>query len=227
MSSLRLLLFAILALAAVPLQAAPPRDWSRTVTQTPAGSFLIGNPAAGIRLIEYVSYTCPHCARFVAEGMQPLKTGWIAEGALSVEIRNLVRDRFDLAAALLARCGGAARFPGDHEAIFANQQAWIEKAIAYEKAPSALPANASHARMLTDIADKTGLTTLMQKRGLAPAQSRACLADEKAAEKIMAMTRSAVEQDKIRGTPSFILNGALTEAHSWDTLRPLLPVPAN
>jgi len=146
---------------------------------------------------------------------------------MSVEIRNLIRDRFDLAAALLARCGGPARFPGNHEAIFANQQAWIEKAVAYEKAPSTLPAGASHAQMLTDIADKTGLIALMGKRGVTPAQSRTCLADEATTNRIMAMTKAAVEQEHIQGTPSFMLNGKLTEAYGWDTLRPLLPVPAN
>ncbi len=227
MTFLRFLLVVLLTLVAAPLAAAPAKDWSRTVVQTPGGAFLIGNPAAKTRLVEYVSYTCPHCAHFVAEGTQPLKAGWIARGTMSVEIRNLIRDRFDLAAALLARCGGPARFPGNHEAIFANQQAWMEKAVAYEKAPSTLPAGASHAQMLTDIADKTGLIALMGKRGVTPAQSRTCLADEATTNRIMAMTKAAVEQEHIQGTPSFMLNGKLTEAYGWDTLRPLLPVPAN
>lgn len=227
MTLVRLLLAALFALAVTPLHAAPAKDWSRTAAQTAEGSFLIGNPAAKSRLVEYVSYTCPHCAHFVAEGTQPLKSGWIAKGALSVEIRSLIRDRFDLAAALLARCGGAARFPGNHEAIFASQQAWIEKAAAYERSPSALPASASHGQIMKDIADRTGLTTLMQKRGLAPAQSHACLTDEKAINTLMAMTKTAIERNKIQGTPSFILDGALTQAHDWASLRPLLPAPAN
>ncbi|MGE4410192.1 MAG: thioredoxin domain-containing protein [Sphingobium sp.] len=227
MTFFRLLLPALLMLIAAPSYAAPAKDWSPVTAQQADGSFLIGNPAAKTRLVEYVSYTCPHCAHFVAEGTQPLKAGWVARGRVVLEIRNLIRDRFDLTAALLARCGGAARFAGNHEAIFAAQQTWIEKAVAYEKQPSTLPADASHAQMMADIADKTGLTALMQQRGITPAQSHACLADEAAMNKMMTMTRKAVEQDGIKGTPSFILNGKLTEAHDWAGLRPLLPAPAN
>src|SRR3546814_3638406 len=38
--------------------------------------------------------------------LAPLKINWISTGAINVEIRNAVRDRYDLIAALLARCGG-------------------------------------------------------------------------------------------------------------------------
>lgn len=212
--------------AAPARHAAPARDWTRVVSATPEGGFRIGNPAAKTRLIEYVSYTCPHCGHFAAEAHAPLTSGWIAKGTLSLEIRNIVRDRFDLAAALLAHCGGVARFPGNHDALFANQTAWFDKAQAYEAANSGRPANPNHTAMLTDIADKTGLIALMQKRGLTPAQSRACLADQKAVKALFDRTQKAVEQDKVTGTPSFAVNGRLVEAHSWAELRPLLPAPA-
>lgn len=220
------------ALPAAPARRAAPapahapthaKDWSRVVVVTPEGGFRIGNPAAKTRLIEYVSYTCPHCGHFAAESHGPLKAGWIARGTVSLEVRNIIRDRFDLAAALLAHCGGIARFPGNHDALFANQTAWFSLAQAYK--PTALPANPSHAAMLTDIADKTGLIALMQKRGVTPAQSRACLANEQAANALFAMTQRSVEQEKVTGTPSFALNGSLVEAHSWDELRPMLPAP--
>lgn len=213
----------IAALGNAPAQAAPARDWTRTVTPTPAGAFLIGNPAAKTRLIEFVSYTCPHCGHFAAEATAPLNAGWVSRGLVSVEIRNLVRDRYDIAAAMLARCGGPARFPGNHDALFANQQAWFEKAEAYDAAPQTLPADASRAAQLTDIAEKTGLVALMQKRGITPAQSHACLASEKALDVILAMANTATRDEHIQGTPSFIINGKLVEAHSWDELKALLP----
>lgn len=233
MKPLRFLLLALGALALSPVllapaalhaRAAPAKDWTRTVTRTAEGAHVLGNPAAKHRLVEYVSYTCPHCAHFVAEGTGPLKSGWIARGTLAVEVRNLVRDRFDMTAALLARCGGTARFFGNHEALFANQDAWLDKARAYKPA---LPANASQAAAMADIADRTGLFALMEKRGVTPAQGRACLADAAALEQVLAMTRRAVEQDGVQGTPSFLVDGKLTQAHDWAGLRPLLPAPAN
>lgn len=229
MPIIRFLLFA-LALASLPAgaSAAPPaRDWANAVALTPAGAHLIGNPAAKTRLVEYVSYTCPHCAHFVAEGTAPLKAGWVSKGLVAVEIRNLVRDRYDMTAAILARCGGPARFAGNHEALFGNFDAWIEKLRAYEAAPSTLPPDAEPAAIMTDISEKTGLFALMAKRNVTPAQSRACLADGKAMETVLALTRTAIEQDKVTGTPSFLINGRLTEAHDWAGLRPLLPVPGN
>lgn len=223
---IRSLLFVLgLVLLPAAARAAPPKDWSRTVTVTPEGAYAIGNPAAKTRLVEYVSYTCPHCAHFVAEATGPLKSGWVSRGALVTEVRNLVRDRYDLAAALLALCGGQARFPGNHEAIFAAFPQWIEKVQAYETAPSTLPADANLDAALIDVADKTGLFALMSKRGITPAQGRACLIDAKAREAVMAMRKRALEQDGITGTPGFLIDGKRVDAHDWAALRPLLPAP--
>src|SRR3546814_17929114 len=71
------------------------------------GGFVMGKPDARTSLVEYISYTCSHCAEFTQKAAAPLKINWISTGAINVEIRNAVRDRYDLTAALLARCGGA------------------------------------------------------------------------------------------------------------------------
>lgn len=203
------------------------KDWSRTVTLGSTGGHIIGNPAAKTRIIEYVSYTCPHCAHFVTEGTKPLNQGWVAKGTVAVEVRNLVRDRYDMTAAVLARCGGPARFPALHEALFANFQSWVEKLQAYEKQASPLPENPKPAAVMTDIAEKTGLFTLVGKYGVTTAQAKQCFADQKTQDLILAMTKTALGPDQITGTPSFLINGKLTEAHDWSGLRALLPAPAN
>lgn len=208
-------------------KATAAKDWSRTVTLSPEGAHVIGNPAAKTRLVEYVSYTCPHCAHFVAEGTKPLMQDWVAKGSVAAEVRNLVRDRYDMTAALLARCGGPARFPTLHEALFANFQPWVEKLQAYEKQPSALPDNPAPAVVMTDIADKTGLFALVAKYGVTAAQAKQCLANQKTLDTVMAMTKTALQKDNVQGTPSFLINGKLTEAHDWSGLRALLPAPAN
>ena len=222
----RLLIFLVAMVLPVAAYAAPAKDWSHEVVLTPEGAHQLGNPAAKTRLVEYVSYTCSHCAHFVDDASAPLKSGWVANGGLVIEVRNLVRDRYDFTAALLARCGGPARFIGNHEALFANYDAWIEKVRAHAEQPPAIPQDANPAVIMTDIAEKTGLITLMQKRGVSPAQSRTCLADRKAADAILAMTKYGVQQDGITGTPGFILNGKKAAAYDWATLRPMLPAPA-
>jgi protein-disulfide isomerase len=220
-------IFAIGIVAALSLPAtslaARAIDWTMRVAQSAIGGHLVGNPAAPTKLVEYVSYTCPHCAHFVAEGTAPLNAGWVKSGKVSVEIRNAVRDKYDLTAALVARCGGRARFIGNHEALFANQQAWMEQAIAYDGQQTPKPTTEQEA--LQEIADKTGLITFMGKRGFTPAQVKACIADPKAMQQILAMTKDAWETTKIGGTPAFAVNGTLTPAHDWNGLKAALPVP--
>ena len=37
-------------------------DWTKTVTETPAGGYVMGNPEAPVKVVEYASLTCNHCA---------------------------------------------------------------------------------------------------------------------------------------------------------------------
>ncbi len=214
-----------LALLAVPaaLVAAPAVNWVSKVALSPIGGHLMGNPAAPTKLVEYVSYTCSHCAHFVGEASAPLKTQYVKGGKVSVEVRNAVRDKYDLAAALLARCGGTARFMGNHEALFANQTAWMEQLEAYDR-DATKPTDQTAA--LKDIGQKTGLYTLMNKRGYTNAQLDACVANPTAMKQILAMTDEAWNKVKISGTPSFVVNGTLVQGSSWDLLKAALPPAA-
>jgi protein-disulfide isomerase len=222
----RRFLFLALALigppAAVAVAAAP--DWSAKVALSPMGGHVMGNPAAKAKLVEYVSYTCSHCAHFVAEGTKPLREGWVRNGSVSVEVRNAVRDRYDMTAALLARCGGPSRFFGNHEALFANQDAWMQQLMTYDAAHRDSAPGQAPAQMFQDIAANTGLIALMTKRGYTPAQLNACLADKASLAKVTAMTDAAWNRLKITGTPAFTLNGALlADTATWDGVRAALP----
>lgn len=214
----------LLALATgAPAQSG--RDWSRTVTLGANGAFILGNPAAKTKLVEYLSYTCPHCARFAAEATGPLKAEWIRQGSVSLEFRNFVRDPFDLSAAILARCGGAAHFLANHEALFANHEAWIKQADAYTRAQQGQPKR-EQAEQVADIADKTGLIALLAKHGVTPAAQRKCLADKAMLAQVLGLTAGAWDTKEFNGTPFFILDGKpLADVHDWTRLKPLLPTP--
>lgn len=224
----RAFLFAILALLPATAIAQKAPDWTSRVTLSPIGGHVLGNPLAPTKVVEYVSYTCNHCAAFVAEASAPLKSGWVKGGKTSVEVRNAVRDRYDLTAALLARCGGTARFYGNHEALFANQTAWFPQIEAYEAANDKPVAGQSNTDVMKDIGRKTGLYALMGKRGFKPAQLDACIASPTAMKQVLAMTDDAWKGVKITGTPGFTLNGKLlANTSTWDTLRAALPAGTN
>jgi protein-disulfide isomerase len=217
--------FAVLVLFALPtaLVAAPAANWTERVALSPIGGHVLGNPAAPTRLVEYVSYTCSHCAHFVGEASGPLKANYVKGGKVSVEVRNAVRDKYDLTAALLARCGGPKRFFGNHEALFANQDAWMAQLQAYDrdatKPSEQIPA-------LKEIGRNTGLYALMGKRGFTPAQLDACIAEPTAMKQILAMTDEAWNKVKIGGTPAFTINGTRAGGSSWASLRDALPAAA-
>jgi protein-disulfide isomerase len=146
----------------------------------------------------------------------PLTRDYVATGAASVEVRNAVRDRYDFAAALLARCGGPARFFGNSDALMATQPAWMAKAAAFDRTNgpkmAKLPMNAT----LKLIAQGSGMTAIMQKRGFTSAQINACLISKPDQDKVSAMTNEAWNVRKISGTPAFLINDTLsTEAGTW------------
>lgn len=213
-----------LALATAPA-IAEKVDWTKRTSLSTIGGYIQGNPDAKTRLVEYISYTCSHCADFTNTAEAPLKVNWISKGTLNVEIRNAVRDRYDLTAALLARCGGPTKFFGNHHALFANYDAWMKQVQAYDSKER--PAATIDAAM-EDIASSTGLYALMQKRGFTGAQLKACLADRASREKVLAMTQDAWEGAKIGGTPSFAVNGRLLpDVHEWKALEAALPPARN
>jgi protein-disulfide isomerase len=217
----------VAALLPAAAPAAPATDWTRTVTAQPDGGFLVGNPAAKTRLIEYFSYTCPHCAAFAGAGTTELKAGWVKNGLIAIEYRNFVRDGFDLTASLVAHCGGAPRFLARHEAIFANYENWMKQAQTYAQSHQDAPQDGDRSAQFIQIADSTGLTALAGKQGLTPDAVHKCLADKELLSKILALTAGVWDADpKFEGTPGFLINGkAATGAHDWAKLKPLLPAP--
>jgi protein-disulfide isomerase len=203
----RLALLAALFVVSANAQAVRAPSPAAQVSQAANGAFVLGNPAAKVRLVEYLSYTCSHCAQFLAESSGPLKQGYVAKASVAVEVRNAVRDRYDFAAALLARCGGAAKFFGNTEMLMATQDRWLAKAPAFDAANGAKMAKMPINQSLRLITRGLGLDVLMKARGFSPAQLDACLIDKNAQDRVVAMTSEAWNVRKLTGTPSFLING--------------------
>ncbi len=204
--------------ASAPAQ--PARDWRATVVKAPSGAYLIGNPAARVKLVEYLSYTCPHCAHFVAESKAPLHDDLVRKGAVRVEFRHAIRDPLDLTAALLARCTGPRGFSGATEAIFAAQADWYQQGAAWWQANGAGLQAQPELKRLRALATGSGLAQLMQRRGMTPAAINACFANPADLNKLTAMTKTA--WTVIKGTPSFTVNGKAGGGSEWGSLEPEL-----
>ena len=204
--------------AAAPAQKA--RDWSSVARPTPGGAYLVGNPAARAKLVEYASYTCSHCAQFAVQSKPVLKGAMIRSGSTSLELRHLIRDALDLSAVGVARCAGPAGFSRTSDAIFAEQDRWLPQGTQYDAANAArLEAQPIEAR-LRALADGSGLLAIGRANGVPVARLNACFADRAAIDR--AIAASDARPATVRSTPTFFLNGRQVPAADWARLEPLL-----
>ena len=194
------------------------RNWINTVALTDAGH-RIGNPAAKVKLTEYVSYTCPHCAVFTREGEGALELGYVAPGKVTLEIHHMLRDPVDLVAAMLANCGPPSKFLMNHKAFLLGQDEWI--------APLASASAAQRARWVAAgpaarraIAADFHFYDLMERRGYSRVEADRCLADEALAKKLAAASEKDWKLPGVRGTPAFAIDGVvLTGTATWSGLQ--------
>ena len=231
-TSLILWIAASLALAAPvaaqtrPVASAP--NYAKMVTITPKGAFVLGNPRAKVRLVEYLSYTCSHCAHFAEEAYGPLKRDYIAKGLVALELRNLIRDQFDLTAALLARCGGPSRVFSLTEDMLARQEVWVAEGQVVVIRQEAQWKSMPMVRQLQTLAKGSGLLQMAQARGVAPAQANACLASDQMNKTLLAMTKDAVDNRNINATPSFLINDQPgPRSSTWEDLEAALRTALN
>ena len=207
--------------AAVP--APNNGDWSSIVTKTPEGGFLMGNPNAKVKLVEFGSMTCPHCAEFDHQGAKVLIDNYVKKGLVSWEFRNYVRDPFDMAATLLARCSGESGFFGLTRNLFADQRDWVGKLQSAEPATLQSLQNMPPAQQFTTIADLAGLKQYASMRGVPKAKAEQCLSNEAEINQLVQMNSDAATTYNIPGTPSFLINGTLADqTATWEALEPKL-----
>jgi protein-disulfide isomerase len=223
------LLIATAAPAVVPHRAPAARpaahavDWSKLSVATPEGGIRLGNPQAKVKLVEFFSFTCPHCAAFAGEAFGPLTDKYVKGGLVSVELRSALRDRLDFVAAQAARCGGPARAFGNAEAILATQTDWEQKAIAWDGDHRADFQVAGGPAAMKQLADAAGLTAIVAKRGVPQAAFARCFGDKAVTDTLQKTTEDAWNTRHIAGTPAFLINGAIQEnVVTWGQLEPLI-----
>jgi protein-disulfide isomerase len=198
-----------------------PGNWQTTITRTARGH-QIGNPEAEAQVIEFVSYTCGHCANFTANGEPALELAGLAPGKVRLEVRPVIRNALDLTLSLLAACGDPAGFKGRHRALMLSQGEWMGKARAAPQSQQAMWGRADKASRM-NAASALGLTAMLEARGQSRSELDACVMDDAAAKALLANGEADYTEFSVSSTPSFALDGKLlNEVHSWDALYPVL-----
>ena len=210
------------ALAQSALAQSAPQDWNQTEANTGKGH-RVGNPEAPVQLIEFVSYTCPHCAHYAEVSEGALRLGYVGEGKAAVEVRHVIRNQVDLAAALTTECGPEEKFFDRHRAMFLAYNTWIAKAQAATPAQQARWQSGTVGQQMQAIANDLDFYELMEPQGVGTAQLDRCLNDGVRAQAIMDMSAANKTEFDVPGTPSFAINGALLpDIYSWEALQPLI-----
>lgn len=161
-----------------------------------------GNPDSTVTLVEYASFTCPHCANFHAEVYSKIKPEYIDTGLIKFEYREVYFDRYGLWAAMLARCGGEMRYFGIADILFEKQREW-----AVSDDPTQVVSN---------------LKTIGRSVGLEDAAMDVCLKDQVMAEALVAHFEANMAKDEVEGTPTFFINGVKQSNMTYEDMKALL-----
>jgi protein-disulfide isomerase len=207
--------------AAKPATTAVVHDWTRVVAATPEGGFRMGNPNAKVKLVEYGSLACPHCRHFEETGYQPLVQQYVRTGRVSYEFRNFLLNAPDLSISLLAHCAGPARFFPMSAVVFATQPQWEKKLAELSDGQKSDIEKMPNAQRIVRFAELGGFPQIAARFGVSSARARHCLADPKGLEALLSVTKAAVDAG-IHSTPTFLINGKVTEAAAWEQLEPEL-----
>lgn len=183
---------AAIGMSALPEAASGAADAQVTLASTEAAGvteMALGAEDAPVTIIEYASFTCPHCATFHDTVFKRLKSEYIDTGKVRFIYREAYFDRFGLWASMVARCGGPERFFGITDLIYSGQSTWTQ---------------AGEPGMIADELRKIG-----RLAGLGADEVEACLTDGDKAQSLVSWYEANQAEDNIRATPSFVIDGAL------------------
>lgn len=212
------------ALEGEPIAAIAAPDgssWTETVTVSEADGYVLGNPDAPIKLVEYGSLTCPACAQFAEQAYDSLKGEYVASGVVSFELRNQVHNALDLTLARMVRCSAPESFHPLSTQVWANLPALMEPAQANPAIMESAVALPPEQRYVA-IAQGSGFLEFFAARGISVDQAVACLSDGAAVEAIGERSQAQSQELGVNSTPTFILNGQQLEDRAWPQIEAAL-----
>lgn len=162
-----------------------------------------GNPDAAVEVIEYASFTCPHCATFHANQYKALKANYIDSGRIKFVYREVYFDRPGLWASMIARCADDKDFFfAFADLLYTEQRNWL--------------ASGDPAGIIED------LRRLAKTAGMDDATLDACLTDGAKAEALFNWYQENAERDGINSTPSFLIDGTKYSNMAYDEFAGIL-----
>ena len=174
---------------------------SADVDTSTVEEMVLGNADAPVEVIEYASYTCPHCATFHAGAYNQLKADYIDSDRIKFTYREVYFDKYGMWASMIARCE-PTKFFGITDMLYKGQKDW---------------ARAESEAAIADNLRKIGLTAGIEKD-----QLEACLSDGDKLRTLVAWFQENAEEHGIRSTPSFVIDGKTYQNMPYDEMKGLI-----
>ena len=171
----------------------------------PLGDRILGKADAPVTIVEYASFTCPHCASFHTETLPKLKEKYIDSGKVRLIFREFPFDPMATAISMITRC--------------APEQRYFPLADLYFRQLDALRASQ---KPLDDL-----LATARQA-GFTQESFEACLKNQSVYDGVNAVKKHGADVLGVNSTPTFFINGQrVNGARSIEEMdkliEPLLP----
>ncbi|PIO98764.1 thioredoxin domain-containing protein [Pleomorphomonas carboxyditropha] len=144
----------------------------------------LGNPDAKVKIVEYMSMTCSHCADFHNKTFDEIKAKYIDTGKIYFIVREFPLDPLAAAGFMLARNAPGDKYFDVVSYLFKTQSQW-----AFVDDPL------------------SGLRNVSKQFGYSPSTFEATLTDQKLLDDINATRQHGADAFGITGTPTFFING--------------------
>jgi protein-disulfide isomerase len=161
-----------------------------------------GAADAPVTIVEYASFTCPHCATFHEGPYKSLKADYIDTGKVRLIYRDVYFDRYGLWASMMARCTGPKAFFGIVDQLYASQSEWTGAG--------------------GDVEIVTALRKIGLRAGIGADTLESCLQDGEKARALVTWYQKNAEADGIDATPTFVINGIKVPNQSYEGFRKII-----
>lgn len=148
------------------------------------GDVPLGAADAPVTIVEYSSFTCPHCANFHTRTLPAIKEKYIDTGKVRLIFREHYFEEMGLWASMLARCGGPESYHDKVAMLFEKQREWARRETV-----------------------GTELSRLGRLAGLSQERLESCMGDEPYMLKLIADWQEGLKSHDVNSTPTFFING--------------------
>jgi len=175
-------------------------DIAKLMAPGPLPEMSVGKADAKVTIVEYMSMTCPHCARFHNETYDAIKAKYVDSGQVRFVVREFPFDPRAAAAFMLARCAPEGQYFPMISMLFKQQEQW---------------AAAQNGR--------DALLQMSKLAGFTQESFEACLTNQKLLDDVQATMQKGDKDFGVKATPTFFVNGKKYSGEmSVDTMSALI-----